>query len=416
LGAALVIVAGNVPQPWAANQLLSLRPMIWIGDISYSLYLWHWPTLIVSAALLHPKKLEWHHGVLMIAGSIVLAHLSKQWVEDPFRHGAWRQWRAINSPVVMVAASVALVCVAAGTIVVSARWGGSGAVTFSKPAQELLSKPYDPGRPTVPALVQARDDNPDVYDLECHVDQRSSKPKHCSFGSPSAKRIMVLVGDSHAAQWLPTLQEVFRDQPNWRILTHTKSACSLNATTVTVGKEGKPYESCSEWNERLLVELRKLRPEVVVIGASATYKVPGLTDEDAVVKALADGLLVRWEQLLQLGAKLVVLRDTPRMGRNIPECMSAPGATVETCSVPLAEARRADPIVLAVERAPREWKNLVFLDLTDQICEGEICKPVKGQVLIWRDGHHFTATFARSLSEKMKSMLLDHRVIEGHGR
>jgi hypothetical protein len=118
------------------------------------------------------------------------------------------------------------------------------------------------------------------------------------------------------------------------------------------------------------------------------------------------------EQVLQIGAKVVVLRDTPRMGRNIPECMSAPGATVESCSVPLAKARHADPIVLAVERAPKEWKNLVLLDFTDQICEGEICKPVKGQVLIWRDGHHLTATFARALSEKMTSLLVDHNVID----
>ena len=410
LGAALVIAAGNSPRSWAASRFLSLKQMTYIGDISYSLYLWHWPVLIAIASLPYPGKPKWHHGLLMVAVSLLLAHLSKQWVEDPFRYGQWRRWRVNNSPVLIMATSVAVVGLIACTIIYAQHGDASSALPTV--TRDLLERPYDPRRPTVPSATKARSDNPEVYALKCHVDQRNSEPNHCSFGPPTAQRVIVLVGDSHAAQWLPTLQEVFRDKPDWRIVTFTKSACAFNASKVTISDDGTPYESCSEWNERVLTELAKLRPEIVVIGASATsYRVPGAVDRTATLKALSDGLLIRWKQLLQIGAKVVVLRDTPRMGRDIPECMSASRATVEGCSVPLAEALRPDPIVMAVEHAPADWKNLAFLDFTDQICEGDVCKPIKGQVLIWRDSHHFTATFARLLSERMMFLLVDNKVI-----
>jgi len=147
-----------------------------------------------------------------------------------------------------------------------------------KLSPDQLTRAYDPLSPTIPPVAAARADNPDVYRLGCHVDQRSDEPKRCTFGPPLAQRVVALVGDSHAAQWLPALQEIFRERTDWRIVTFTKSACAFNTVTVTIGKQGLPYESCVGWNQAVMAELARLQPDVIVMSASNTYRVYGTQD------------------------------------------------------------------------------------------------------------------------------------------
>jgi len=406
VGAALVILARDVPRFWAANRILNARPMRYVGDISYSLYLWHWPVQLIYTAIVLPRGTGWHHGVVVICVSAILAHLSKKWIEDPFRYGGWGRWRAMFSPAAILAASIGMVGLVSGSILLYVKGDGDRQTVY-KVTPELLDQPYNPREPTIPPVNVARSDNPDVYRMKCHVNQKRSDPDHCVFGPSSARNVVVLVGDSHAAQWLPALQEIFRHRPDWRIVTYTKSACAFNATEVTIGKAGLPYESCSEWNRRVLLELGRLRPQIVVAGASATYRAYGIDDTIASRRAVADGLRVRWKQILDIGSKLVVIRDTPRMNVNIPECMSMIGSTPETCSTPLAQALRPDPIEMAIQSMSGDRRNVTYLDLLDQICGKDVCRPVKGQVLIWRDSHHMTATFARTLSTRLEELMGD---------
>lgn len=406
LGTAMVIAAEQVPQRWASEHILNLKPMQYVGDLSYSIYLWHWPVLVLYSAMIASTKTDWYHGFAVVGLTFLLAHLSKRWVEDPFRHGNWHRWRWISSPGFIVATSVVLVGLIAGMILLHTHRSEGSEANMAKPVPALLTQLYNPGRPTVPSFKMARQDNPDVYRLKCHANQTSSEPSSCTFGPASARRVVALVGDSHAAQWLPALQEIYRERPDWRIVTYTKSACAFNAAILSIGESTGPYESCSAWNQRVLTELKTLRPDIVVMSASATYRVHGIDNKEGYVKALTDGLLIRWEQLLQTGAKLVAIRDTPRMAQNIPECMSAPGATLEACSTLREQALRPDPIVFAMQRKPKNWENLLYLDMTDQICEAKVCKPIKGQVLIWRDSGHITATFSRLQAERMGALLV----------
>src|SRR5690606_35992818 len=106
----------------------------------------------------------------------------------------------------------------------------------------------------------------------------------------------------------------------------------------------------------------------------------GINDPESNLNALADGLLVRWKQLLQTGAKVLVIRDTPRMSKNVPECMSGYGATIDGCSTPREKALRPDPIVLAMGRKPASWTDLYYMVLTNDICARSSCEPVQGQI------------------------------------
>jgi len=398
LGAALVIFAGQAGRSWGAHRVLRLRPFQYLGDISYSLYLWHWIVIIVFSNAAAPPG--WAGGLLAIAISVGLAHLTKIYVEDPVRLGTWRGRKiAVNSVLTMS------VCFALTMFVANAIWifindQAESNVQASVPiTPELLKGKYDPSRPTVPPILEARRDNPDVYRLKCHVDQVSSEPTKCEFGSENAKHNIVLTGDSHAAQWLPMLQELYGKRSDWKIITYTKSACAFTDARVGLGKKGE-YVSCTEWNKRVMDELRRLKPDILVTSQSSGHRAVGLSGDES-QQELAAGLLRRWKQVSEIGTRVAVIRDTPWMDRNIPECLSAPDGNVRKCSTKAERAFKSDSIVVAMKQHP----DVLYFDIGNKICGNKVCEPIKGQVLIWRDRHHLTATFARLLAPEFASLL-----------
>lgn len=396
VGAVLVIAAGQPRSGWGVDRLLQLRPVQYLGDISYSLYLWHWVVIVVLKGL-WSSALGWGEGIVAIVLSIVLAHITKVVVEDPIRTGKWRNYNFNVNPVLVASTSTAIVLLAANTIFVYIdRVSRAPAQTITA---DILHGKFDPSKPTIPPVLEARKDNPDVYRLKCHVDQVSSEPKKCEFGPAQAKYTLVLAGDSHAAQWLPTLQALYANRRDWKIITYTKSACSFTAARVQIGKKGE-YVSCTEWNKNVMEELSKLKPTILVTSQSSGHRVGGLSRDES-QQALAEGLLTRWREVAKLGTKVAVIRDTPWMAHNVPECMSAPDASVEKCSTKTEQAFQTDSIMLAMKRQP----DVLFFDLSNIICETNMCAPVKGQVLIWRDRHHLTATFARLLAPEFNALL-----------
>ncbi len=409
LGTALVIFSGQTSYVFSVERFLRPICVQYLGDISYSLYLWHWPVLLIYKSLLI-NDTGLHHGFVVLGISILLAHFTKIWVEDPFRQVKLSPWKGLNFSWVIFATSLVAVALVAAVILYVFQSKTLSTKSIGKINASILTIPYNPQIPTIPSVNYAKEDNPDVYHLKCHVNQVSSEPKSCSFGLTSARHTIVLVGDSHAAQWLPTIQEIFKNRPDWKIVTFTKSACAFNAATVTIGKGRQPYSSCSEWNKRVLSKLDILRPDIVVTSSSSGYHVNNVINDKENLDALVDGLLVNWEQLLRVSKKVVVIRETPKMEKNVPECMSGLNATLEQCSVSLQRVMRNDPIFFAVQRKPQSWDMLSYADLTEQICEAGICKPVSGQILIWRDSHHLTATFARLLASKLEPFLInDHK-------
>ncbi|SDU25578.1 Peptidoglycan/LPS O-acetylase OafA/YrhL, contains acyltransferase and SGNH-hydrolase domains [Pseudomonas pohangensis] len=403
VGAVLVIAAGRSESWWSSYGLLASRPMQHIGDISYSLYLWHWP-IVVLYRLQSDGDLGIPGGLMVLAISWLLAHLTKVFVEDPFRDKSWRRLASLNQPVVTGALSFALALLAANYIwVLNSQITSEQSAVFASAGdiRKLLRQEYDPAQPTVPSVLEARRDNPDVYGLKCHVDQVSSEPLTCEFGPANAAHHVVLVGDSHAAQWLPSLQGLLDNRKSWRITTFTKSSCTFNAAPVVIGKNKLEYSSCNEWNRRVMAEIAKIKPDVIVTSQASSQWAVGARNKADSQRLLADGLLKRWAELKALGARVLVVRDTPWMSRNPVECMSTAGASPQKCATKTAKAFKRDSIMLAMKSKP----EVSLLDITKNVCSKDWCLPVKGQVLLWRDRHHLTATFARSLSGEFKGLL-----------
>lgn len=398
VGAALVIMAGSQSQWWSSYRLLATRFMQFIGDISYSLYLWHWPVIIIYK-LQVSDTLKLSDGVSVICISILLAYVTKICVEDPFRHKNWKTFSSINQPITIASLSFAACLFAANYLwFISHGVAVANNITSEDNINDLINKPYDPTKPLIPDLLEARRDNPDVYRLKCHADQAAEEPIKCEFGDVDASYHVVLVGDSHAAQWLPSLQTLLESKKDWKITTFTKSACAFNSVPVSLGKERAEYTSCTEWNNRVVSELYKIRPDIVVTSQSSGHRAFGSTDQNESQSMLASGLLTRWRELSDMGLNVVVIRDTPWMDSNPVECLSAFKAIMEDCATKTSRAFKSDSIMLAMKENP----PVSFIDLSKNICDTEWCWPVQGQVLLWRDRHHLTATYARVLASEFE--------------
>ncbi|GGA66801.1 acyltransferase [Arenimonas soli] len=390
VGAALVIMAGQSHMSWSPLRLLNSGPFQYLGDISYSLYLWHWP-VIVFYQQISQRDVTLIDGVVVLVVSTALAHQTKFLVEDRFRvpgFASSRRWM----PFAFAGGCIGLVL-------------GSGAFVnaqyLARAGERAASDASEGALAITPSPAGARSDNPVVYALGCHVDQMSPEPIPCAIENPDGDMHVMIVGDSHAVQWVPALQVIAKSK-GWRLSSHTKSACAFSEAVVLKARGGPVYESCREWSRNVTRDLLATKPDLVLLSLSTTYLVEGVSDPSDNFDALAAGIADAVRPLVEAGIRVVAIRDTPRLGIDVAECMSRQGATQAGCS---RNARpllaRPDPLDAAAVRVPA----MARVDMNPAICPGTTCPPVIGGLLVWRDSHHLTATFARSLAPELESRL-----------
>lgn len=400
LGAAAVIAASNTARWWYPTRILSLRPAQFVGDISYSLYLWHWP-LIVIAPSVPFWGLTIYHRVALLALCFVLAWLTKRFVEDPTR-----SWRALTSRRARVTlwSSLAAMLLVGGTA--GAAWAVN-APAYRDGVQALGQLREDPpacfGAAAVlseecagtewddtvlPAPGFAGVDRP--ADEQCFVQLNNAEVVSCEFGSEAADAPSVaLVGDSHAYQLLPTFQRI-AEQEGWRLVTFFKGACPWNATPLST--PGAFGEACSQWRAGVAEELSASDVDAVFTAAIATtpYSADGF---DSSFDAAVAGYREAWATMTGRGVPVVTVVDNPVWETDPNKCLRIRDAA--ECDAPRSEVLVADdPVRVAAEGAD----GVTLLDFTDVYCAGDICSPVVGGANVYRDQDHLTVTFADTLA------------------
>ncbi|WP_343233474.1 acyltransferase family protein [Streptomonospora sp. PA3] len=400
LGAAAVIAAGENGARWSTYRLLAGRPARFGGDISYALYLWHWPVIVFALSMAESDSLPPLWAVPVVAVSVLLAWGTKVAVEDPVRRYGWlRTGRAAGIFAVAAALLVALVGVGQ---YVRHQWLGSvefDPVQHVGPAAMGTSEPEgSPGVPIYPSPVVAGEDVPDTYE-ECGG-ASTLDTLDCVYGPAGAGTTVALVGDSHAAQWIPALRSIAEDR-GWRLHVYAKSSCAYTLTTLE--RNGRDYTECVRWNEKVQHELTtQVRPDVVLTSSSANARAAGSATESESSLDIAVGMTRLWGPLEDSGSHVVAIRDTPRMAERLPECVSRHAGSLSECArAPEDAFANTDPQLLAARNDP----DAAVVDLTDSLCTGDTCLPVIGNVLVYRDSHHLTATYSRLLAPDLRHAL-----------
>jgi hypothetical protein len=262
----------------------------------------------------------------------------------------------------------------------------------------VLAGPLPAG--LIPSLRDARDDVPRSYADGCQLDSATIQPPECVYGDPGGATTVVLFGDSHAAQWLPALEQL-AGQRGWRLVSLTKSGCPPVARTVWNAVLKRGYRECDEWIPLALARVAEEAPELVVVASARDYELMGddgrrpLAERPA---AWRQGLASVLSAADRDADRVVLLGDTPRLGEDPVECLAA-RELIERCPSPRSEM--VDPAYAELEVAAATEAGVAHASPTDWLCSDDACPLVMGDRLLYRDPQHLTASFVTTLADRL---------------
>jgi peptidoglycan/LPS O-acetylase OafA/YrhL len=401
-GAALMIIFGSEAGRLGPSRLLSAAPMVFIGGISYSLYLWHFPIIVLYSTWAN-RSTGILVGLVIIAVSVLLSWATKVWVEDKVRTARFLEghgWRSVSTALV---AAVPTALVTVFILSQPAPWHGllpPNYVGGAALADESIKFKHEPMIPQPDAI-----NLPQYWQDGCLVTQDSPTPRECVYGDSASPVLTVaLVGDSMAGEWFPPLEEIAR-QRHWKLVVDLHAVCPWTTTMMIEPNVGGPYTACRDWGTSVLhAMLATVHPDVVITSDYPDVATPAHPTIGQPADAqIGAGMVPYWTQLKKHGIEVVAIRESPIVGITIPECLSRNHGAPKNCTVPTGHAIRPRPPVEVASRAM--GGQVPVIDMNSLICAKKTCPPVIGNVLVYQDSHHLTATYATTLTSYLATKL-----------
>jgi peptidoglycan/LPS O-acetylase OafA/YrhL len=361
-----------------AARFLSSRPLQYLGGISYSLYLWHWPVLMIALEISANNSAAVRAACVVL--SVLLAAVTHATIENPIRFNSFLVSRSLLS-LGIVGLSM-MVCV------------GGFAVWWAALHHSAQFRKFN----------QVRNDVPSICATGCTADLIGGTPKLCSFGEVSSPvSTVVLLGDSHAAQWFPALKDIAESR-HWKLVTIVKSSCSpMNIRTLN---NTRAIEECERWRKLSMEAIDAMHPDLVVMSSSSRYPQrdnSNLIDVSDWEKGSRDTFLAVARQ----GIAIRVIRDTPHADYNIPSCLAQLAWNGHaTCPSLIRTKALNSGIYQAQLRAAANIENVRVIDMSDAICGKDSCETEQGDIVKYRDSDHLTSRYAESLADALQARLL----------
>ncbi|GAB2644535.1 hypothetical protein GCM10027169_10610 [Gordonia jinhuaensis] len=467
---------------------LAGRGPVWLGSVSYSLYLWHWPLLIFYLTWQGKNHAGVIEGLLILALSLVVAWLTKTLVEDPLRGirprarptvteeataadgvgsaadaplddllpdspvpssdpqprptagsalqnstsgwvtiqpenvdpharsrsrsstpsaGTGRTGRWARALLTYSTVVTTVLVLATAAVVVSIRMWEHHVSTATVDTADLDPKIYPGGRAFLENLPVAHvDPQPTPLTVLKDLPITSFRGDISNFtdpsirvgvyGDPTATHTIALAGGSHAEHWITAL-DILGKRNHFRVTTYLKMGCPLSADPNPT-QLGQPYPQCHDWVVRVMDRIIADRPDAVF--TNSTRPRDGITGGDAVP---ADYLPI-FGQFSAAGIPVFGIRDTPwphnSAGGAIdtPTCLADGNDPDTTCATQRSTA--LDP-VNPTDAIVANYPGLHPLDLSNAVCNAQICPAVVGNIIVYHDWHHLSATFVRSITDEL---------------
>ena len=441
-----VLLIASGPEPTGPGILLRLLPIRFLGKISYSLYLWHWPILILGGLLVTgPMEILSPVQALALAGlSVPVAAASWFFVEEPFRRGVI----PLPRPSRVVAAGVAVMLLVAmvgsglglgAQSELDALQGVSDATATPSdaptdspsptvaPLAPQTPGPTDSPTPTpvmTPALspspekspptafavtysaaAKAANDTEALWHDNCLAWAANTAPNtSCVFGNAHGSYTVALVGDSHASALFPGVNEVAKAH-GWKLIPYVKINCQfLDLKTGYYGPPTYAYPECDKWNSAVIGRLQKYPVDLVILSMSRWIALPNPGQETVATETAA---VVRMIQKIPASTKVVIIQDPPLPGVNldVPQCLLKTLSDYRRCN--FTQARGFGSGMGLREQGASQATGAGLIDLTQSICPGTAdCPAVINNMVVWRDTHHLTATFSATLGPAIDEQLV----------
>ncbi len=392
------------------NRLLATRPLVTLGSMAYSLYLWHWPLLIFWLAYSGGAHAGFLDGLVILVVSGVLAYLTMRFIEEPLRY----QGRSASRPSRLLAlGGTAITLLAVVLTATSFTWrehvatqraGGRELADLpadSYPgARALLNQAKVPDLPFRPTVLEAQDDVPESTNDGCISDFDNTGIINCTYGDPTASRTIALAGGSHAEHWITALDALGKEH-HFKVVTYLKMGCPLTTEpNPLVMGDNRPYPKCRQWNDKVLPRLIADHPDFVFTTSTRPWNIkPGDTMPGTYI-----GI---WQALSDAGIPILAMRDTPWMVTKgnkpfFPSDCLAKGGDAESCGIDRFTV--LSPRNQTLDFTDR-FPLLKPLDMSDAVCRADYCGAIEGNVLIYHDAHHISATYMRTMTPELGRQL-----------
>ena len=412
VGGAALIVLSTPGNP--VSQLLSSRPVTWLGSIAYPLYLWHWPLLIAAVTAGSHVVPPLHVGIAVIAVSLILAQVTHKLVENPLRQHRSRP-RAGDRPVATArktlstpagaaraTSGVVLAVVASAILWMQPLWERSVESAYAPldpatyPGAMVIHGANAPETPARPHPMFASSITTPVFRDGCVVSQDAlgdTLPEsECVYGDPDADRTVVLMGGSHAETYGESLDQLGR-QHGFKVRTFIRQTCPVAFTT---GELVSP--ECAEWSRMVVDMLIDDRPDLVI--STSTRPIGGAGKATMSADTVPAEYIEVWDELAAQDIAFLGLRDNPWVfdadGTPMDPngCLVNGGNTAE-CSMPAANVYSPeDPAGEFVSEADDRF----MVDTSAWFCPEGVCPPTVGNITVYRDQNHLSNAYALSLA------------------
>ncbi|MGM1016089.1 MAG: acyltransferase family protein [Actinomycetota bacterium] len=421
-GTALLLAAG--PDTFT-GRALSWGPLRYIGDISFSLYLWHWPVALAVQQTLSQEAPFLQRAGLTVAISVALASLTFHFVERPFQRKKVPVFSADRRTLWLWPLSVVVIL---ATALAASTWGTHRQTTEQQQAAEYFDEHgYQDLSPTEdPEAVQAdlaeavdlaeggapippdynseslkEDKWTDLVSTDCYAGAGERSADVCFYGDTEATTTIALVGDSHAAMWAPAL-DLIGVQHGFRFAVFVKLACG--AYDVTQGSDERSAEDCAEFREFTHDEVTALDPDAVILGARGMLHMSdseGQSVEEQWRTGVADTVAV----YQGIGERVIALGDVPaRPDANPQDCVEAPGATQEGCVASGESLERRSNDITHHEVATA---GAIYVDTEPFVCVDDECPLFAGDVPLYVDDSHLNRLWVEHVAPALGKQLED---------
>lgn len=398
IGTGLVLLGGTEGR-LTFDRLVRPRPIQWLGDVSYSLYLWHWP-LIVLVPIGVGRDLDALEKVGLLGVALLLSQASYVLVEQPFRTG-WllrapaRSWVLGATAIAIIlggatrveAVGEARVQSAAQAFAELARNGGAcfGAAALD---DDRCTTPYAP-IPRSAALAASTDLPKSSRKPRCSDDTGRFSTVVCRFGDPQGTKTILLWGNSHASAWSDAVDAAGK-LLGYRVIVAARAACpaalgdrpSDDGLRDVTAEEAIGCARRTEWVVKTLVPQADI---VLMADLRSGFVGPG-HDISPFVRAI--------DAVRAAGSRVIWMADVPLTAtvdtrRDAPDCLVERGQ----CTNSLTRALAALEVTRKVqERVP----DLDVIETRDRFCT-DVCYAAIGGISVYFDASHLTGSYSRSL-------------------
>jgi peptidoglycan/LPS O-acetylase OafA/YrhL len=402
--AALVLCAGTTGHRWSVDRLLSTRPAVVLGDISYGLYLVHWPLLALFLARTGTQRAGVLEGLLLILVSLLLAWLLTRLVDTPIRRWPWAATKARRSGLVALTCLVLALAPMLGAqqVLLGEQREAEARAVADNPGARVLDPDFtvhpdaDPAAETLPtaaligkdwvsgearctgALAPAPDETDELAPL-CRTVPGPSED------SP----VLVSVGDSRIEQFSAALIAL-AEREGWTLVALWKGGC-------TFAPDAEISAECDAFGRAAESYLERVAPEAVALATTA-YGRDG-------TETLTPSITTTLPALAERGSAVLAVRALPRLGIDPKACVAERGEDAADCAPPLPaplQRERPDAELLATTEG-----TIVPVDANPLVCPDGVCTPIIGNVMVSLDGDHLTGTYAASMQRGIDAQLAE---------